>query len=196
MIEKIQTSCDEIMTEKQKMIAGKYYYSSDQELHEDRLRAKKLCKVYNDLEPDDVEAREKILKTLFNADKACYIEPSFYCSYGYNIYYGDHFFLNHNCVILDAALVTIGNHVMMGPNVQLYTAHHPLNPRERNALKEIAYPIIIGDNVWIGGGAIICPGVTIGDNAVVGAGSVVTKDVPQNVVVAGNPARMIKEIEM
>ncbi|EOD00454.1 sugar O-acetyltransferase [Caldisalinibacter kiritimatiensis] len=182
------------MTEKDKMLAGEFYNPADEELFADRERAKKLCKRFNDLEPNQYEKRLELLKELFQTEKECFIEPNFYCDYGYNIKFGNDFYANHNCVILDVNTVTIGNNVMFGPNVQVYTATHPINPKERNSGKEMGYPIKIGDNVWVGGGAIICPGVTIGDNVVIGAGSVVTKDIPDNVVVAGNPAKVIKKL--
>lgn len=182
------------MTEKEKMLTGELYNAADKELVNDRERAKKLCRKYNNIEPDEYNKRTSLLKELFQTDKECYIEPNFYCDYGYNIKPGDNFYVNHNCVILDVNTITIGNNVLFGPNVQVYTATHPIDAQLRNSGKEMGYPIEIGDNVWVGGGAIICPGVTIGDNVVIGAGSVVTKDIPKNVVVAGNPAKIIKNI--
>ncbi|MCY6484875.1 sugar O-acetyltransferase [Clostridium aestuarii] len=183
------------MTEKEKMVAGELYSPSDKELFEDRERAKKMCKQFNDMEPDEYDKRVSLLKKLFQTEKECYIEPSFYCDYGYNIKLGEKFYANHNCVILDVNTVTIGDNVMFGPNVQVYTATHPINSQQRNSGKEMGYPIKIGHNVWVGGGAIICPGITIGDNVVVGAGSVVTKDIPDNVIVGGNPAKVIKQLK-
>ncbi|MGM0509334.1 MAG: sugar O-acetyltransferase [Fusobacteriota bacterium] len=183
------------MTEKEKMLAGKLYDPMDEVLFRDRKRAKRLCKEYNDLEPDNLEARFKLLKKLLKTDKNCHIEPSFYCDYGYNIEVGENFYANHNCIILDVNRVIIGDNVMFGPNVQVYTATHPLNAKKRNAGRELGYQIEIGDNVWVGGGAIINPGLKIGDEAVIASGSVVTKDVPPRVVAGGNPAKIIKKIE-
>ena len=129
------------------------------------------------------------------AGKNLWIEPPFYCDYGYNIQLGDHVFMNYNCCILDVSTVKIGNNVMFAPGVQVLTATHPLEAKPRNSGKEFAKPITIGNEVWVGGNAIICPGVTIGDRAVIGAGAVVTRDIPADVFAAGNPARVIKEIE-
>lgn len=182
------------MSEKDKMLAGELYNPMDEELFKDRERAKKLCKKINDLEPDNYDKRVSLLQELFQTEKSCYVEPDFYCDYGYNIEIGEEFYANHNCVILDVNKVKIGDNVMFGPNVQVYTATHPLDAQERNSGKEMAYPIEIGDNVWVGGGAIICPRVKIGDNVVIGAGSVVTKDIPDDVVVGGNPAQVIKKL--
>ena len=171
-----------------------FYNAMDEELFRDRIRAKKLCKRFNELEPDQFEERDIILKELFCTDKKCYIEPNFFCDYGYNIEIGDNFYANHNCTMLDVNKIKIGDNVMFAPNVQVYTATHPVNVDERIAGKEMGYIIEIGDNVWIGGGTIICPGVKIGKNTTIGAGSVVTKDIPENVVAAGNPCRVIKEL--
>ena len=123
-------------------------------------------------------------------------KPPFYCDYGYNIKIGDVFFANFGCVILDVNRVEIGDNVLIGPNVQIYTATHPVDPAERLSLLETSKPIRIGNNVWIGGGSILCPGIRIGNNSSIGAGSVVTKDIPDNVVAVGNPCRVIREIEM
>ncbi|ODS50188.1 MAG: Acetyltransferase (isoleucine patch superfamily) [Halanaerobium sp. 4-GBenrich] len=182
-------------TEKEKMLAGEMYNPQDKELAADRLRAKKLCYKYNNLAPQEGEKKKLVLKELLQTDKAPYIEPNFYCDYGYNINIGEMFYANHNCVLLDVNTITIGNNVMLGPAVQIYTATHPLEEKARNSGRELGFPVEIGDNVWIGGGAIIQPGVKIGDNAVIGAGAVVTKDVPADHFVGGNPARVIKEID-
>ena len=182
------------MTEKEKMLKGMFYNAMDEELFRDRIRAKKLCRRFNELEPDQFDEREALLKELFQTEKKCYIEPDFFCDYGYNIEIGDNFYANHNCTMLDVNKIKIGNNVMFAPNVQVYTATHPVNAEERITGKEMGYAIEIGDNVWIGGGAIICPGVKIGKNTTIGAGSVVTKDIPENVVAAGNPCRVIREL--
>lgn len=183
------------MTNKEKMIAGQDYTCIDEELEKDRIRANRLCKQYNELDPEDQEQKDKILRELFQTDETCIIEPTFFATYGYNISFGKHFFMNHHCLIIDNAPVTFGDHVMLGPGVHLYTAQHPLEARKRSALIEKASPIKVGSHVWIGGRAVICPGVTIGNGVVVGAGSVVTKNVPDNVVVAGNPAKIIRTID-
>ena len=182
-------------TEKEKMLAGELYKPRDKELLEDRLRAKNLCYKYNNLAPDAGEKKKLLLQELFKTDKKPYIEPNFYCDYGYNITVGEKFYANHNCVFLDVNTITFGNNVMVGPAVQIYTATHPLAEKDRNSGRELGYPIEIGDNVWIGGGAVIQPGVKIGNKAVIGAGAVVTKDVEADVFVGGNPAKFIKEID-
>ena len=183
------------MTEKEKMIAGEMYAPSDLQLTEDRRQARIVFGKYNATHPDDVEERKKLLQELFDhkAEKL-YIEPPFHCDYGYNIQLGDNVYMNYNCCILDISIVKIGHNTMFGPHVQIYTASHPLEYKARNSGLEFSKPVIIGDNVWIGGNATICPGVTIGNNVVVGAGAVVTKSFPDDVVIAGNPARIIKTI--
>jgi acetyltransferase-like isoleucine patch superfamily enzyme len=182
------------MTQKELMLKGEYYDSSDKELTDDRRKAKKLCKIYNNLEVEDFELKKNILKELFQTNETPHIEPNFWCDYGYNIKFGKKFYSNHNLTILDVNTVTFGDNVLCGPNVQIYTAGHPLDAIERASGIEFGKPIVIGDNVWIGGGAIILPNITVGNNVVIAAGSVVTKDVPHNVVVGGNPARIIKNL--
>ena len=185
-----------IMTEKQKMLAGEMYQPLDRELMQEREAAKLLFQQINHLDETQKTKRKELLYQLFGkAGKNLWVEPPFYCDYGYNISVGYNVFMNYNCCILDVMPVTIGDRVMLAPNVQIYTATHPLNAKERNSGKEFAKPITIGDDVWIGGGAIICPGVTIGHRAVIAAGAVVVKDVPEDVLVGGNPARVIKEIK-
>lgn len=181
------------MTEKENMLAGLLYLSADPELVKDRLRAKMVCHKLNLLEPDRINERKILLNELFQVETDVYIEPIFYCDYGYNIHLGKNVYINHNCVILDVNTVTIGDNVMIAPNVQIYTATHPLDSEQRNSGREYGFPIKIGNNVWIGGNVVIGPGVTIGDNVVIGAGSVVTKDIESNVVVAGVPARVMKK---
>lgn len=183
------------MTEKEKMLAGKMYDPMDPTLKSDRENAHELCYRYNQLKPNDKTKKKELLKKLFKTDKNCYIEPNFRCDYGYNISFGKNFYMNFDCVVLDVNKVTFGDNVMIAPKVQIYTATHPLNPDRRNSGRELGYPIDIGNNVWIGGGAIICPGVSIGDNTVIAAGAVVTKDVKNNVLVGGNPAKIIKSID-
>lgn len=182
-------------SEKEKMLAGEYYNAMDKELSADRLAARQATHAYNATAPDQFAERAAILKTLLgSAHKTAFIEPPFRCDYGYNIHAGKAFYANFGCVMLDVNRIEIGDHVKFGPNVQVYTAGHPTNPNERKAFKEFGLPITIGNNVWIGGGTILLPNVTIGDNSVIGAGSVVTKPIPANVVAAGNPCRIIKEL--
>lgn len=183
------------MTEKQKMISGELYLASNKELIKERSFAKSLTYKYNLLKPSDEKKKYKIIKKLFGkTGKNFWIESPFQCDYGYNIEIGENFYSNHNCVILDCAKVKIGDNVFFGPNVGVYTAGHPLQAHERNTLLEFAKPITIGNNVWIGGGVSILPGVTIGDNAVIGSGSVITKDIPSDFLAFGNPCKPIREI--
>ena len=184
------------MTEKEKMIAGALYAPSDLQLVEDRRQARIVFGKYNATHPDEVEQRKELLQELFGQkSENLYIEPPFYCDYGYNLQLGKNVYMNFNCCILDVSIVKIGDNTMFGPNVQIYTATHPLEYKARNSGVEYAKPIIIGNNVWVGGNATICPGVTIGNNVVIGAGSVVTKSFPDDVFIAGNPARVIKTID-
>jgi len=182
------------MSEKEKMIDGDYYNASDKVLMRDREKARGLIYQYNNTKADEHNKRKSILKKIINTTATCYIEPPFRCDYGYNIYTGKNFYANFNCIMLDCNKIIIGDNVKLGPNVQIYTATHPTDYRARNEGKEMAYKIIIGDNVWIGGGAIICPGVKIGKNTTIGAGSVVVSDIPDNVVAVGNPCRVIKKL--
>lgn len=182
-------------SEKQKMLSGELYNAQDEELTKERVRARLLLKKLNDSAEDQVEERKQILNELIPAaGKNVQIQPPFYCDYGYNIEIGDGVFFNFNCVVLDVAPVKIGSRVLFGPNVQIYTATHPLNHRERAAGLESGQPITIGDDVWIGGSAIINPGVEIGDHTVIGAGSVVTKNIPAGVFAAGNPCKIIRKL--
>lgn len=183
------------MTEKEKMIAGDMYAPTDVQLVEERREARILMQKYNTTHPDEIEERKNLLQALLNqVSNNLYIEPPFYCDYGYNITCGENVYMNFNCCILDVNLVKIGNNTMFGPNVQIYTATHPLEYQARNSGLEFAKPITIGDNVWVGGNATICPGVTIGNNVVIGAGAVVTKNFPDDVFIAGNPAKIVKSI--
>jgi maltose O-acetyltransferase len=160
-----------------------------------RRRARLLCADLNASRDDEPEKRAGILRELLpNAGSGLDLEPPFFCDYGTNITFGHTVFMNFNCVILDVAPVTIGSRVMFGPAVQLYAATHPLNARERSAGRELGKPITIGDDVWLGGGSIVCPGVRIGARAVIGSGSVVTKDVPEGVIAVGNPCRVVRVI--
>jgi maltose O-acetyltransferase len=181
-------------TEKQKMVDGSEYFPSNKELQQDRMRAKTTCHHFNQLPPNEFKRGMKLLKGLFGSSKSFWIEPHFYCDYGYNIHLGKQFYANHGCVILDGAPVTIGDDVMLAPGVLISTATHPLDAAKRNKGIETAHAITIGNSVWIGMGAKIMPGVSIGDNAVIGAGAVVTKSVSANTVVAGVPAVVIKQL--
>lgn len=183
-----------MVTEKEKMIAGQLYFASDAELVADRATAKKLAQAISQTE--DKRAREELVKEAFGkTGERVYIEPNINFDYGYNIFVGENFYTNYNSILLDICPITIGNNCMFGPNVQLYTASHPLEPGKRNSGLELGKPITIGDNAWLGGGVVIVPGVTLGDNVVVAAGSVVTKSFGDNVVLGGNPAGVIKTIE-
>ena len=183
------------MGEKDKMLNKEYYISWDKELTEEREKAKDLLFEFNNTRPSERNKRNQIIKKLFHSvGENAWIESPFNCDYGYNITVGDNFYTNTNCTILDCAKVTIGNNVLIGPNVSLYTPNHAINADERKEGYERSLPINIGDNVWVGGSVTIVPGVTIGDNTIIGAGSVVTKDIPSNVIAAGVPCRVIRSI--
>ncbi|MDN5941795.1 MAG: sugar O-acetyltransferase [Nitrospira sp.] len=183
-------------TEKAKMLAGELYRSADPELVADTERAQRLVAQYNATSAEETEIRTALLRQLFDwVGDGAVIRPLFACDYGYNIRLGRNAFINFNCVFLDCAPIEIGDNLQMGPAVQIYTAAHPLEAEVRRSGLEYARPIRIGHDVWIGGGAIILPGVTIGDRSVIGAGSVVIHDVPADKVVAGNPARIIRELD-
>ncbi|EPC03214.1 maltose O-acetyltransferase [Litchfieldella anticariensis FP35 = DSM 16096] len=184
-------------TEKEKMLAGELYNPADPLLLKERDEARRKVRIYNQTLETEGEQRLKALKELLGSTgENIYMEPNIRVDYGYNIHVGENFFANFDCTILDVCEVRFGDNCMLAPGVQIYTATHPLNPTERNSGKEYAKPIAFGNNVWIGGGAIINPGVTVGDNVVIASGAVVTNDVPDNVVVGGNPARIIKQIEI
>jgi len=181
-------------TEKEKMLAGELYDALDAELCRERDRCRDLCLRLNATREDQKEERQRLLAELFGKTTDAWIQPPFFCDYGTNIVLGSKVFFNFNCVVLDCAKVTIGNNVLFAPSVQIYTATHPLSAAVRRQGLESAKPITIGSDVWVGGGAIICPGVTIGDRSVIGAGSVVTRDIPADVVAAGNPAHVLREL--
>jgi maltose O-acetyltransferase len=183
-------------TEKQKMIGGELYHASDAQLMQERLNARRLTRLFNESLETDEEKRTELLKELFGSTgDSLYIEPTFRCDYGYNIHVGENFFANFDCIFLDVCEIRIGDNCFIAPGVHIYTATHPLHAEERISGAEYGIPVTIGDNVWIGGRAVINPGVTLGNNVVVASGAVVTKDVPDNVVVGGNPARVLKQIE-
>ena len=181
-------------TEKQKMLYGEEYFPSNKQLQIERMHAKTVCHQFNQLAPSEFKTGMKLFKGLFGHTESFWIEPQFFCDYGYNISLGKQFYANHGCVILDAAPVTIGNDVMLAPGVLISTATHPLQASKRVKGIETAHAITIGNSVWIGMGAKILPGVSIGDNAVIGAGAVVTKSVPANTVVTGVPATVLREV--
>ncbi len=177
------------------MLTGELYDAMDEQLVQERLNAQKLIQQFNGSAPDDLQNRNRILKKLIpNCGEKVFVQPPFFCDYGSNITPGDGVFFNFNCVVLDVAPVHIGSRTLLGPNVQIYTATHPLNFKERTSGLESGEPITIGEDVWIGGSAVICPGVTIGSRTVVAAGSVVVKDLPSDVLAAGNPCRVIRSL--
>ncbi len=183
-------------TEKEKMLSGELYNALDKELSQERLNARLLLKRLNDTGEDKEENKNQLLKKLIpNKGENLLIQTPFYCDYGTNIVVGENVYFNFNCVVLDVMRVSIGSRTMIGPNVQIYTATHPMNYKERASGLEYAKAIHIGDDVWIGGSAVICPGVSIGNRTVIGAGSVVTKDLPSDVFAAGNPCKVIRKIE-
>ncbi|AGA24608.1 sugar O-acetyltransferase [Singulisphaera acidiphila] len=181
-------------SERDKMLAGEMYDPLDPDLCVIRDRARDLCQALNATREAQQEERQRILRDLFGAGgESVLMQPPFFCDYGSNILLGERVFFNFNCVVLDVAHVRIGDYTLFGPSVQIYTATHPLN-HELRRKTEFAKPIEIGSDVWVGGAAIICPGVKIGSRSVIGAGSVVTRDIPEGVVAAGNPCRVIREI--
>lgn len=183
------------MTEFDKMISGQMYQPSDPTLTQMRLRARKLTAAYNRTSPDSTGERDALLRDLLGqAGESITIDPTFHCDYGCNIRVGDNFYANVGCVILDCAEVQFGDNCFLAPQVGIYAATHPIDPVERNSGREFALPGTVGNNCWIGGHASLNPGVTLGNNVVVGAGAVVTKSFPDNVVIAGNPARILRQI--
>ncbi|QCC48453.1 sugar O-acetyltransferase [Halobellus limi] len=182
-------------TEREKMLRGDRYDPTDPELVADRKRARRLTNRYNRTEVNEDERRRELLAELFGTlGEESYVEPPFRCDYGYNIHVGPGFFANFDCVVLDVCRVEIGRNCMLGPGVHIYTATHPLDASERVEGLEYGKPVTIGDDVWIGGRAVVNPGVTVGDDSVVGSGAVVTSDVPEGVVVQGNPASVVREL--
>jgi maltose O-acetyltransferase len=184
-------------SEKQKMLAGELYDGFDADLLRERHQARRILSLYNSSSVDDAERRADLLSQLFGRKtNDVWIETPFLCDYGRNIYLGQDVFINANCVILDCHEIHVGDGTLLAPGVQIYAAYHPTDPELRKTGRELAAPVRIGRNVWIGGGAIICPGVTIGDDTTIGAGSVVVKDIPSNVVAAGNPCRVRRELDL
>ena len=182
-------------TQRERMLAGDLYIADDPELARDSQRAQTLLQQFNGSVPSDPDARRRILDDLLGSlGDGAEIRPPFHCDYGYQIHIGERTFVNFGLVALDVAPIRIGDDVQIGPHVQLLTPTHPLEPELRRAKWEAAEPITIGDNVWLGGGVVVCPGVTIGADTVVGAGSVVLRDVPAGVLVAGVPARVVRSL--
>jgi maltose O-acetyltransferase len=181
-------------SEKDKMLAGELYDPFDPELVRARERARDLCQDLNATRERDRDERRRILKELFGkGGESVWMQPPFFCDYGSNILLGERVYFNFNCVVLDVCRVVIGDYTLFGPAVQIYTATHPMNAELRRE-QEFARPIEIGSDVWVGGGAIVCPGVRIGSRSVIGAGSVITRDIPDGVLAAGNPCRVIRTI--
>lgn len=180
------------MTEKEKMLKGELYHADDPELKRDFTEAMELTRLFN---LSEVKDRPNILKQLLGSmGEDVTITPPFRCDYGRHIYIGNDFFANYDCIMLDVCKITIGHHVMFGPRVCVYTATHPIDAKIRSLGLEYGKEVHIGNQVWIGGNSVICPGVTIGDNSIIGAGSIVTKDIPSDVIAAGNPCRIIRRI--
>jgi maltose O-acetyltransferase len=185
-----------VTSEKEKKQNGELYDPDDADLVEERSRARELIRRYNQTTEGEGDRRQHLLRELFGTiDGTAHVTPPFRCDYGYNIHVGENFYTNFDCVILDACRVEIGSDCMLAPGVHIYTATHPLNATERINGPEYAIPVTVGDNVWIGGHATLNPGVTVGDESVIASGAVVTEDVPDGVVVQGNPAEITKEID-
>ncbi|CAO3610667.1 unnamed protein product [Cunninghamella blakesleeana] len=186
---------EQSLTEKQKMLQGLNYDSMDEELVRLRTDVREKIYEFNITRPSETEKRQTLLKSMIGTfSEGCYIDPTFRCDYGFNIHLEKNVYMNFDCVLLDVCEIHIGENTLLGPGVQLYTATHPLDPIERRSGLESGKPIQIGKDCWIGGKAIICPGIKIGNGVTVAAGAVVTKDVPDNVLVAGVPAKIIKKI--
>lgn len=182
-------------TEKEKMLAGELYLAFGGVLADDRFAARRLCRSFNALPEEQLDERRAVLRELLGSCHSdTYIESSFKCDYGYNIHLGENFYANFDLTILDVCKVTIGKNCMIAPRVSIYTAGHPLDAETRVSGLEFGKPITIGDNVWIGGNAVINPGVCLGDNVVVASGAVVTRSFPDNVVIAGVPAKVIRNL--
>ncbi|HEX2607492.1 MAG TPA: sugar O-acetyltransferase [Flavisolibacter sp.] len=183
-------------TEKEKMLRGELYNALDPQLSAERVTTRLLLQQLNESREDEPEQRQLLLQQLMpKAGEGLWLQPPFYCDYGYNILTGEKVFFNFNCVVLDVMEVRIGSRTLFGPNVQIYTATHPIDAAERATGLEYAKSITIGEDVWVGGSTVICPGVTIGDRSIIGAGSVVTKDIPSDVIAAGNPCRVIRKLK-
>lgn len=180
---------------KERMLNGELFKGVDDKIIEMKIHGRKLSYLYNQTTPFEEEKRSQLIRELLGSTgKNVVVKPPFYCSHGLNIHVGENCFINFNCIFLDINTITIGNHVQIGPRVSIYTVNHPIDPIVRRTHLEYALPVVIGDDVWIGGSVTINPGVTIGNNSIIGSGSVVTKDIPSNVIAAGNPAKVIRKI--
>lgn len=183
------------MTEKEKMLSGGLYIANDPELKREFKMSKEFVRKYNITTEEEPELRSELIKGIFKSvGKNCYIEPPFHCDYGCRISVGDNFYANYDAIIIDVNEVIIGDNVMFGPRVSIYTAGHPIDADIRNELLEYGKKVEIGSNVWVGGNTVFNPGVKVGNNVVIGSGSVITKDIPSNVVAVGNPCRVLREI--
>jgi maltose O-acetyltransferase len=183
------------ISEKTKMLAGELYRADDPELYSAHLRAQAILARFNAIPADADDERRALLTDFFERfGNGTVLKPALRCDYGFNIAIGNRTFVNYDCILLDCNRITIGDEVQIAPGVHIYTATHPIDAKTRRSGLEYALPVVIRDGVWLGGGAIVCPGVTIGENTVVGAGSVVTRDLPANVVAAGNPCRVIRQL--
>ncbi len=182
-------------SEKEKMLAGELYDAADAALLAERTRARLLCQRLNESREDETELRRELLRELLpNAAALPIIEPPFRCDYGTHIHLGERVYFNFGCVVLDVCPVRIGSDVLFGPHVQIYAATHPLDVATRRRWLEAGAPVTVGDDVWVGGGAILCPGVTVGSGSVIGAGAVVVKDIPPGALAVGNPARVVRRL--
>ena len=183
------------MDQRERMLAGLPYRCTEESLRRDYLENRSRVFAFNHCPPENVPEQERLFKAIVKQVGTGFcVQPPFQCDYGFNIRIGSDFLANYNCVILDVAPVTIGDHVMLGPNVAIYTAGHPVHPLSRRSGYEYGRPVTIGDDVWVGGNSVLLPGVTVGSGAVIGAGSVVTRDIPDNVVAAGTPCRVLRAI--
>ncbi len=190
----MEVTMEFMKTEREKMTNGEPFLTNDPQLMEDKKNARILCSRFNDSPEDETLRREMLKELLGGCGEKIAVKPPFHCDYGYNIFVDDDFFMNFDCVFLDAAPIRIGAHCMIGPKTCIYAIGHSLDAESRKEKIGIPEPVVIGDNVWIGGGVTILPGVSIGDNTVIAAASVVTKSFPDHVLIAGNPARIIKHI--
>ncbi len=181
------------MTNKERRDAQMAYVSDDSIMEEQKICRRKLQKL-NFMDRSDFDGIAEVVKDLFGKSDGAFLNPPFYCDYGTNIEVGKNFFANYNCTLIDVAKIRIGDNCQMAPNVAIYTAGHPIHPMSRNSLYEYGKEVTIGDNVWIGGNTVICPGVHVGNNVVIGAGSVVTRDIPPMTVAAGNPCRILRRV--
>jgi maltose O-acetyltransferase len=182
------------MSEKEKMLAGQLYNPADPELVAERLHAQRIFHRLNQLDPSDLDSKAELLAELFGNPVSGFITPPFHCDYGYNIALGENVYFNVDCVVLDVMPVKIGDHVLLGPGVHIYTATHPIEAEERRTGLESGKAVTIENDVWIGGRVVICPGVRIGAGSVIGTGSVVTRDIPSGVLAAGSPCKVIRRI--